>query len=1500
MKLILQKIILFFFLLSPIVSFADFITYRVNFKTDELKYSKIDNYDIVYLKNSTIFSKIGAPSLPKIAIKLLIPPGATATNVEIVSFEKIELPGKYNIYPAQPPQKISQQVQCDFVPQDKEIYSSNKPYPNNLSGSLHNGTKCGYRIVDFFVYPLRYIPAEKKLVFYTKLVLKIHYDEDTYPVRGVTGNQRDFWGREVESLVDNPDLILKWAPPTRGGEIGLFSLPAGNYEYVIIAPNNSAWIDSLDTLAYWKTKKGVPAKVVNLQTDIYDNSDYTGTNQWQIKQFITDAVNTWGTIWVLIAADHGTDATNSIPRAAVWADNTLGNNINDLNCERYYEDLDNDWDFTGDGIYGHHDDGPGGGELDWLSDVYVGRMMADNATHAGKHVRRILWFEKTPDIAFATRAIFASNQLADGAGCGSYGFGYSRTDDWKSNMPAAWTYPGNAIHPGYHVQQGINNWPGDAAFMGNSYYGAGYQFFATAGHGAVTGFNGDNCGYGQFVTSTEVDANYNPGMKCGISASMACQSGQFEQSDCVAEHLYNMGNVGGGWNSHYGVGYLSSDDPTYMHQLSDGIVWQFFVQIFSATNKYHLGEAIAEDKDHWVTQISDDCWNWCLKEWNTFGDPELPMWTAGAGPDHMLVTHAATVPMGASVFSVNVKDDDGITNLQNALVTCWCKYDNTMYVRQYTNASGNANLNVSPAMAVDTMWVTVTKQNYIPYEGYAVIAAGAPDAPTLIQPFDNARIGDGASSTTPTLSWNVPSDGEGDPLNFKVQWANDADFTLSVVTIESISDATGFSCSPPVPQGVGTCSYIVNSQSEGALTNGNTYWWRVAAHDGSNYGAWSEKRSFTVNTAQSKSDWFQTMDAQFETDSLTDINTSANMMVLLTIPASVETLKRDDGSYEAYDGTGYADNDFTVRVPAPAQPCTLMAAMVWVKNPSADNCTLWVMADSLKSANVHIPKKPASAWVETLFTPVDDNWTSINFTNTQKYYIGTPQEFHVVIFTESANTRITLDQTSDFDDANGDYYSKNNDPHSPWEWTYTYANSVFQLRAIVKYLATSSDSGKVFSTPIVYSDNPDSPTSWGKVKWTENDGDSIRIAVQYRSGGSWTNFADTGTVLSGTNGELDISPLGTTDTIRVIGLLYRKGGSSPTIYDWAVSWNFGVPNNPPVVSNISIGGSGWRTGDIVITYDLSDVESDPCDIDCEWWNGSIWQNATVTGPTSGITPGNGKTITWNSATDYTDESSGTIKFRIRAQGTDWGDYDESAVFDLDNKAPVISATGTSASWDCLSTSDIVLHGTDGGSGFAAGCPRYSWTSAPTNCSQGSGPYADGSNPSSIPSGNKTLYVYGIDDVGHETSNSYTNRQDCISPPDITDLNSTSHPVLSHWYSANNVVLVWTDVNDALSGTAGYRLVADNSATTDPTTGDDAVAQGVETYTYNGLADGNNWYFHIKAIDNADNLGANSDHYGPVWIDNTPPTNIGCSSPADGSMVGANPTLTALIASDALA
>ncbi|RKZ33092.1 hypothetical protein DRQ33_04785, partial [bacterium] len=781
--------------------------------------------------------------------------------------------------------------------------------------------------------------------------------------------------------------------------------------------------------------------------------------------------------------------------------------------------------------------------------------------------------------------------------------------------------------------------------------------------------------------------------------------------------------------------------------------------------------------------------------------------------------------------------------------------------RQSTTGGSYDRLNVeeevllkTPPAAECTVIVYAYNISYSP-QPYALVVTGdlpcnhPPDAPTLIKLFDNERM----NSTTPTLEWNVPVDDDGENLHFRVQWDDNPDFSSPTI-IESKDDATGFSCSPPVAEGTGTCAYTINSQSEGALTDGITYYWRVSAWDGLAYGSWSETRSFTVNTAQAESDWFQTMDGQFETDSLWEVMTSSNSLILQTIAASVETLKRDDGGYEAYDGTGYANNDYTTRVPAPSAPCTLIAAMIWVRNSPARECTLWLLPDSLKAPNVHIPKKPASAWVEKIITPDDDTWTSVNFSEAEKYYLDTPQEIHVVLYTETSNTKVVLDQTSDFDDANGDYYSKNNDPHENWDWTYTWESSLFLFRAIVKYPESSSDIGKVYSTPIAFADNPGSPTSWDKVLWTENDGDSIRVTIEYRSGGSWNDVADTATIISGTNGQLDISGFGTEDTIRAVAILYRKGGSSPTLKDWAVTWAFGPPNNPPVVSNVS-DGVGWHRGNITITYDLADDDGDNCTVTCEWYDGTWHSTGNVSGDGIGTPtpPGTGKTITWQSALDFTGESS-TIQFRITPNdGSDDGTPGTDNDCDVDNKAPDISATGSgvSGSWGCYTISDITLYGTDGGSGFESGCPRYSWTSAPGNCSQGSG-YTDGNNPSSIPSGTRTLYLYGEDAVGNISDTNYTVRQDC-DPPTQPGTPSTTSPTCD-----DTPTWTWDASTDALSGmpaTNAYQVFW----STTPGGEDNSDWTDSPSYTHSvPLSSPDTWYFKVVAYDNAGN-SSNSDN-----------------------------------------
>jgi len=74
-----------------------------------------------------------------------------------------------------------------------------------------------------------------------------------------------------------------------------------------------------------------------------------------------------------------------------------------------------------------------------------------------------------------------------------------------------------------------------------------------------------------------------------------------------------------------------------------------------------------------------------------------------------------------------------------------------------------------------------------------------------------------------------------------------------------------------------------------------------------------------------------------------------------------------------------------------------------------------------------------------------------------------------------------------------------------------------------------------------------------------------------------------------------------------------------------------------------------------------------------------------------------------------------------------------------------------------------------------------------------------------------------------------------------------------------------------SGVAGYSIEWSTSATTTP----DAVVDIDDTHTSNTsdpLADGNAYYFHIRTVDNGGNWNPNAVHYGPFFIDSSPPTN----------------------------
>jgi len=153
----------------------------------------------------------------------------------------------------------------------------------------------------------------------------------------------------------------------------------------------------------------------------------------------------------------------------------------------------------------------------------------------------------------------------------------------------------------------------------------------------------------------------------------------------------------------------------------------------------------------------------------------------------------------------------------------------------------------------------------------------APDEPTIVAPFDNAKVWD----LTPELRF-VATDEASDDVDYQVQIDDDYSFADPVVVdASSTSTPTAFSnLTAPSDKAPFTSGNVVAYTVQAPLTDGITYYWRVRARDtnGSGaWGAWTEPaRSFTTDTGLSVSTWFQTTEEQFVTDSVTALSVTAS------------------------------------------------------------------------------------------------------------------------------------------------------------------------------------------------------------------------------------------------------------------------------------------------------------------------------------------------------------------------------------------------------------------------------------------------------------------------------------------------------------------------------------------------------------------------------------------------------------------------------------------------
>jgi len=646
--------------------------YTAEFSRADFIFDRVMNYDIVRLKDGDWINNIGKPMLPAKEIKIALPAGMAATGVRIVDIQSMLIVGEYTIFPAQPPRRTS--IEDDYTPfvkPEKETYGSMNPYPSNLVEFVHQTDLAGQGMAVVRLYPVHYVPSEKKIVLNTRIRFVI---EGTYGYECgdylTSERHRTEYERIVKDLVVNPnDVRLNLSP--HGSSISL-ALTGGPYEHVIIT--RSADTTYWKPLSEWYTKRGLRSKIVTT-TWIYAN--YTGSdNQERIRNFIIEAdksvaQNGWETDYVLMCGESGdvpfknrTYVSESIP------------------SDQYYGDYDDDW------IY----------------EVYVGRSTARGSTEINRFINKVLKYEKDPPI---TNYLLDVTLLGMDLTTVAYD-GYLTRGEYLKRRIDNWYIPSRFVidsiydtHSGNHRTAFINA------------LNDGQKLVNHADHGNATVMCTGDRNHSLYITNSNVDALTNNN-RLSILYSVGCHCNEMDYSDCIAEHfvIYNDLQAGVAFTGNTRSGWFYGGDPYSLSFQLDQYWWRGLFD----NQKYILGEALANTKDN--CPHSNDHWRYCQWTVNLLGEPAMPIWTNS--PDSFNVTHPSTLPLGTSTFLVHVQRVGG-GNVNHAYVCLW--KGNEVYERGYTNSSGDVTFSPNPTTN-GVMYVTVTKYDfndtYLPYEGTSI------------------------------------------------------------------------------------------------------------------------------------------------------------------------------------------------------------------------------------------------------------------------------------------------------------------------------------------------------------------------------------------------------------------------------------------------------------------------------------------------------------------------------------------------------------------------------------------------------------------------------------------------------------------------------------------------------------------------------------------------------------------------------------------------------------
>ena len=649
---------------------------------------------MVYLPGVFLPNNAGAPNLPGMGRYIAIPEGASV-RVRIVD-SKTEIYQGVDLAPA-PPIPLETDDSPPVYKQDPAIYSHNAYYPDSPVKISEPTDIRGVDAIIMGITPFQYNPVTRELLVYRDLRVQVDF----------IGGNGHFGEDRLRSR--------HWEPILRGNLLNYSSLPAvnfnrinqldrNNWEYLIIVPDDPAFIAWADSIKEWRTLQGIYTGVVTL-------AEIGGNNSTLIENYINNAYATWdpAPVAVLLLSDYQSTGDIYGITSPLYSGIVSDNIYADVNGNN-------------------------------LPNIALARITAQNYQHLATMVEKFLDYERDPPTApnFYDNPLIAGGWQSDRwfIICCEVIYGYMYNELGKrpvrqyagtSGPPSQWSSnPNTYMIVDYFGPNGLGyipttpshltNWSGNATGINNA-INSGAFITQHRDHGGETGWGSPSYS--------------NPNLS-GLSNDMLtfvfsinCLTGKYNwSSECFTEAFHRMEHGALGVIAASGLSYSFVND-TYVWGMYDSM-WPDFDPGYgndptgpndlrpcfaSAYGKYYL------DASNWPYNPGSKVITYHL--FHHHGDAFITLYSEV--PQNLTVLHQPAMLGGVNEFSVTANEGSIISLTVDGEI---------IGVAEGTGAP--VNIEIEPQVPGDTMLVTITLCNYyrymqdvpiIPAEGAYVIAS---------------------------------------------------------------------------------------------------------------------------------------------------------------------------------------------------------------------------------------------------------------------------------------------------------------------------------------------------------------------------------------------------------------------------------------------------------------------------------------------------------------------------------------------------------------------------------------------------------------------------------------------------------------------------------------------------------------------------------------------------------------------------------------------------------